>query len=206
MREAEDLLRKAIARLEIPSGDQQIGAFLKYLSELKKWNMAYNLTGLKTDRQIIIRHFMDSLLFLKVLPGSVDTIADVGSGAGFPGIPMKIVSPDLTIFLIEPSFKKSEFLRHICRTLGLSKIHVLEKRIEDAGGLKVDAAVTRALFSIGDFLRNTRRILNESGVAILNKGPRFKEELEGLDRKKIVITDFELPFEKITRHLVAVRL
>lgn len=206
MPEAEDLIRKAIEELKIAHTDGQIGNFLRYLSELKKWNRAYNLTGLRSDREIILRHFIDSLLFLKVLPAYVSTIADIGSGAGFPGIPMKIMSPGLKMFLVEPSFKKSEFLRHMCRILDLSNIHVLEKRIEDVSGLKVDAAVTRALFSIGDFIRIARRILNENGIVILNKGPRLNEELKGLDMKKIVVADLKLPFEKIIRHLVSIQI
>ncbi|MEW6215889.1 MAG: 16S rRNA (guanine(527)-N(7))-methyltransferase RsmG, partial [Nitrospirota bacterium] len=100
---------------------EQLSAFMTYLSELKRWNKAYNLTSLSKDEDIIIKHFLDSLLYLKAIPDGEIKIADVGSGAGFPGIPLKIIRPEIEMYLIEPSRKKSAFLRHIIRQVGLKK-------------------------------------------------------------------------------------
>src|SRR5512146_2439721 len=119
-----DLLRKGLQQLEIPFSEEQVGRFLTYLTELKKWNRAYNLTGLKTDRDIIIKHFLDSLLFLKALPPHAVSSADIGSGAGFPGVPVKIMCPKLKIFLVEPMGKKTIFLRHMCSRLSLEGIEI----------------------------------------------------------------------------------
>ena len=204
-KETDDLLRKGLDRLGIPWNDQQIGAFSTYLSELKKWNRAYNLTGLKSGRDIMVKHFFDSLLFLKVLPDGVASAADIGSGAGFPGIPVKIMTPGLKIFLLEPVKKKAAFLRHVCSKLALENIDVLDLRIEDAGGFRVDAAMTRALYSVGEFIEKAGRILTEKGVLILSKGPKLPEELRGIDMRRVTISDLDLPFEGITRHLVVVR-
>lgn len=203
--EAADLLRKGISELGISCTEKQIESFIVYLSELKKWNRAYNLTGLKSVRDIIVKHFLDSLLFIKVFPAGILTVADIGSGAGFPGIPIKIVAPDLEMFLIEPSKKKAAFLSHIRNKLGLKNLVIIEERIEDAGGIRVDVAVTRALFSVGEFIEKTRDMLNENGVLILNKGPRVENELEGLDMRDITLLDFKLPLEHIVRHLVVVK-
>lgn len=200
----EELLRSGLDILEIPYSDNQISSFLAYLSELKKWNRAYNLTALKTDGDIIVKHFLDSLLFLKVLPEHVRTAADIGSGAGFPGIPLKIMCPEISFYLIEPTQKKALFLKHVCSRLGLRGVAILNSRIEDVGGLKVDAAMTRALFSVGEFIEKTRGMLNEKGVLILSKGPKIEVELKGLETAKVQITDVELPFEKIVRHMITV--
>ena len=205
MKETEDLLKKGLDQLDISSNDQQIGAFRTYLSELKKWNRVHNLTGLKSDRDIIIKHFLDSLLFLKVLPEGVSTVADIGSGAGFPGIPIKIMAPVLKLCLLEPSKKKVVFLKHICGKLGLEGVEVLDRRIEDVEGLRVDAAMTRALYSVGEFIEKAARILTTKGVLILSKGPKLREELECLGINNITVSDIELPFTGTTRHLVVVR-
>jgi 16S rRNA (guanine527-N7)-methyltransferase len=205
MKEADDLLKRGIAELGISLTQKQVEGFTLYLAELRKWNKTYNLTGLKSDRDIVVKHFLDSLLFTRVLPAGMHTVADIGSGAGFPGIPIKIAMPYIKVFLIEPTKKKALFLANIRDKLGLAGMEIIEKRIEDIRGLKVDVAVTRALFTVGDFIGKTRAVVNKNGLLILNKGPKLDDELRGLDRKNIVVTDFRLPFENIVRHLVVVR-
>jgi 16S rRNA (guanine527-N7)-methyltransferase len=140
-----------------------------------------------------------------VLPGDVTTAADIGSGAGLPGIPVKIMVPRLKMFLLEPVKKKAIFLRHICSALDLENVQVLDLRIEDAEGLRVDAAMTRALYSVGEFIEKAGRILTEKGLLILSKGPKLPEELRGLDMNRITVSDIELPFAGTVRHLVVVR-
>jgi 16S rRNA (guanine527-N7)-methyltransferase len=108
MKKTDELLEKGINELGITPSKQQINNFITYLSELKKWNKAYNLTGLKKDEDIIIKHFLDSLLYLKAIPHGEITVADVGSGAGFPGIPIKIIRPEIDMYLVEPSRKDEE--------------------------------------------------------------------------------------------------
>lgn len=201
---AADLLRDGLKTLDIPFTEVQINHFLVYLAELKKWNRAYNLTALKTDADIVIKHFLDSLLFLKVLPPHVKSIADVGSGAGFPGIPIKIIRPEVEIVLIEPVQKKALFLEHIQRVLNMSGTRIMNIRVEDLRGLLVDAAVTRALFSVGEFINKAERILEEKGVLILSKGPKLEDELRGIETSAIKREDIVLPFEKSIRHLVIV--
>ena len=204
MKEASELLTKGFDLLRIPYTGAQIEAFSIYLAELKKWNKAYNLTALKTDSDIVIKHFLDSLLFLKVLPPYVKSLADVGSGAGFPGIPIKIMRPDIEIVLIEPVQKKALFLEHMQRVLNMSGTRIMNIRVKDARDLLVDAAVTRALFSVSEFIGNAERLLEEGGVLILSKGPKLKDELRGLKISAIKREEIVLPFEKSTRHLVIV--
>ena len=208
MNNASQLLRDGIEELGFRYSEKQVDAFITYLEELKKWNRAYNLTGLKTDREIIIKHFLDSLLFARALPPEALTLADIGSGAGFPGIPMKIMLPHLTVFLIEPTQKKAVFLKHICNKLQLENVEIMDKRIEDIKDLNVDAAVTRALYSIREFVDKAKDILNKNGVLILSKGPGLEKELAELSKDQLAglsREDFVLPFEDIVRHLIVVR-
>jgi len=205
MTDADSLLKAGIEELGLRHSEKQVESFITYLDELKKWNKAYNLTALKTDRDIIIKHFLDSILFAKAFPPEVLTLADVGSGAGFPGIPIKIICPDLSVFLIEPTQKKAIFLRHICRKLQLKNIEIIDKRIEEVKGLQVDVAVTRALYSVREFIEKMKGILNKKGILILSKGPGLEKELEGLDQQGISISDYKLPIENIIRHMVVVR-
>jgi 16S rRNA (guanine527-N7)-methyltransferase len=205
MKDARQILDTGLKELGISCTEKQISDLLFYLTELKKWSRAYNLTGLKTDRDIVIRHFLDSLLFLKVLPPKASSVADIGSGAGFPGVPMKIMRTDLKMILIEPVRKKALFLEHIRGALGISGIEVLNTRIEDVAGIQVDAAVTRALFSIRDFAVKADRLLENDGVLILSKGPKLDQELKDIDTALIRVDDIVLPFEKTIRHLVVIQ-
>ena len=204
-----DLFKKGLIELGLMPSEEQTNAFLSYLSELKKWNRAYNLTGLKEDKDIIIKHFFDSLLYLKTLLEGKIRVADVGSGAGFPGLPIKIIRPEIEMYLIEPSRKKAAFLKHIIRQLGLRKAEVIEKRIEEIRTNQelaelVDIAVTRALFSIEDFMKKASHIVKEGGTLILNKGPKVDEELKKLRDVKYEILPINLPFSDIKRYLIIV--
>lgn len=208
---AAEILRKGLSELGIFTSDQRINAFITYLSELKKWNKAYNLTGIRDDEDIIVKHFFDSLLYLKPIPDGEIRVADIGSGAGFPGIPMAIVRPEMEMYLIEPSVKKSAFLRHIIWLLGLKQVSVVEKRIEDVRtdqdlSAPVDIAVTRALFGIQKFVKKSMHILSHEGVCVLNKGPKVKGELENLSGIYAEMIPVNLPLAGIVRYIVVAKL
>ncbi len=203
------LLKKGLKELGLTASDDQINAFMTYLSELKKWNKAYNLTAIKKDGDIVIKHFLDSLLYLKALPEDGIKIADIGSGAGFPGIPLKIIRPEIEMYLIEPSMKKSAFLRHVVKQLHLRNTSVIEKRIEEVRinqelSAPVDVAVSRALFDIKEFAKKTAPIVKESGILVLNKGPKVKEELKTLKGIRYEVLAVDLPLSQITRYIVVV--
>ncbi|MBI4681315.1 MAG: 16S rRNA (guanine(527)-N(7))-methyltransferase RsmG [Nitrospirae bacterium] len=195
---------------------------MTFLSELKKWNRVYNLTALKTDEDIIIKHFLDSILYLKALEEiasprhagarndrrEVLKIADAGTGAGFPGIPIKIIKPGLDMTLIESSRKKSVFLRHIIRILKLNGISVLNNRIESLGKRyekTYDVIVSRATFKIKDFLKKTCPYVKENGWLVLSKGPKVSEETNFLDevhQQSVMKEVIALPFIKAKRTLL----
>jgi 16S rRNA (guanine527-N7)-methyltransferase len=205
--EIKELLSNGLVASGFNPSEQQINAFITYLSELKKWNRVYNLTGLRKDEDIIIKHFFDSLLYLKAMPAGKTEVADIGSGAGFPGIPINIVRPEIDLYLIEPSEKKCAFLRNIISQLDLKKIEVIEKRVEDTKGLvAVDIALTRALFTIKEFIRKASPIVRQGGILILSKGPKVGEELKTLKDIRYDLLTVTLPLSGIKRHLVVVKV
>jgi len=223
----EKLIKEGLHQLGLSCSQEQINAFLTFISELKKWNRAYNLTALKTDKDIIIKHFLDSILYLKALElhpvrGKLDSdrvkIADAGSGAGFPGIPIKIIKPEIHITLIEPSRKKTSFLRHIIRALKLDGIIILNKRIEILGRNYEDAydfIVSRATFKIKDFIKKACPYVKEDGRLVLSKGPGVSEEIKELKsvwddsemsgRQSIIKKTLRLPFNNTERNLLLIK-
>jgi 16S rRNA (guanine527-N7)-methyltransferase len=210
-RKPDELIKDGLIELGLTPSTEQINAFITYLFELKKWNKAYNLTSLEKDEDIVVKHFLDSLLYLKAMPEGEIKVADIGSGAGFPGIPIKIIRPETEMYLIEPSRKKFAFLRHIIKELQLKKIEVIEKRIEQIKGilespLSVDVAVTRALFGIKEFIKRTSHIVKQGGILILNKGPKVNEEIKALKGIRYEILILNLPLSDIKRNIVIVNL
>lgn len=202
----EELLIRGLKELGIVPGEYEVAAFMLYLNELKRWQRTYNLTSLKKNEDIVIKHFLDSALYLSAVDDVSDSssIADVGSGAGFPGIPMKLLRPSIKMSLIEPSRKKAAFLRHIIKTLMLDDIEVIEKRVEDIRGVCFDIAVTRALYKINEFIKKASHIVKEGGLFILNKGPKVGEELKGI-RLRYEIRSMRLPLTDIKRNMVIIK-
>ncbi len=202
---ADLLLKKGLEELSIPVRTEQVNSFLTYLQELKRWNRVYSLTSIIKDEEIIIKHFIDSLLYLKAIPDGTRDIMDVGSGAGFPGLPIKIIRPEIRLYLVEPSMKKAGFLIHIIRTLRIEDVDVLERRVEDVSDIKVDIAVTRALFDIKDFYRKACHVLREGGRMVVSKGPKIERELEDIKGKvRLETIRIRLPLTNIYRNIVSI--
>ena len=207
--ENKELLKKGLDKAGISYSESQVRAFMVFLKELKKWNSTYNLSALKTDKDIIIKHFIDSLLYLKALPDGPLRVADVGAGAGFPGIPLKIVRPEIDMTLIEPTRKKASFQRHMIRVLGLSGINVMEMRVEEIAEDEepFDVIVSRATFSLEELLKMACPYIHkEDGLLIVSKGPKVLEELneEGSPASNAVkeVLELRLPLTDAVRNIV----
>lgn len=138
---AADLMYGGL-QLKIPLSPHTVARLVLYLQELVRWNAKVNLTGLTVERDIISKHFLDSLAACKVItpdpglirPGPARRVLDVGTGAGFPGLVLKLQEPDLAVTLLEPSQKKAAFLHHMIGLLGLSGVAVLIQRLEQLAG------------------------------------------------------------------------
>ncbi|MBW2646521.1 MAG: 16S rRNA (guanine(527)-N(7))-methyltransferase RsmG [Deltaproteobacteria bacterium] len=180
-----DILTKGAKSFGIDLSDDTIASLLLYMEELKAWNKKINLTAITQEKEILTKHFLDSIAPAPYLLKGT-SVLDLGSGAGLPGIPLKIIRPDLRVTLLDSSRKKIHFQKHIIRTLKLSEITTVEGRAEDA--IKrhpdmlhsYDAVLSRAFSSLRTFIELGRPFLKKTGLLITFKGPAGVAELSEL--------------------------
>lgn len=171
MEHADDLVRWA-ATLGVHLDRAQLEKFSLYLQELLTWNQKINLTGISDEEDIALKHFIDSMACtgaIAPIRGSC-SLLDVGSGAGLPGIPLKLIHPQLSAILLEPNLKKTAFLHHIIGTLQLSDISVVSRRLEDYSRQpdhpRFTYAITRAV-NLWPIMDCVVPLLEEDGRLIL---------------------------------------
>lgn len=153
----------------------QVDQLIRYLDLLSKWNRTYNLTAITEPARIISHHFLDSLSIAPYLQGN--QLIDVGSGAGFPGLPLAICFPDRQFVLLDSNGKKTRFLLQIGLDLELSNIEVVNGRADRLEQRTFDCVLIRALGSLQKIANTTVHLLNESGIILAMKGELSKVEL-----------------------------
>lgn len=178
------LLVQAGKTFGIDLDEKAVGAFELYLKELLKWNQKINLTAIRSERGIVLKHFIDSFSVYPYLDQR-SSVLDIGSGAGFPGIPLKMVQPSLEMTLIDSVRKKVDFQRHIIRGLGLKGIEAVHGRVQDTSvlenfGGRFDVIVSRAFSDLRTFLFLASPFLKERGMAIAMKGVLDHKEVGAL--------------------------
>ncbi|NLV35357.1 MAG: 16S rRNA (guanine(527)-N(7))-methyltransferase RsmG [Clostridiaceae bacterium] len=209
------LLKNGAEQLGVRLDDSKASSLLAYKDILLEWNEKMNLTAIEEEREFIIKHFIDSLSILPFI-GKVHSLIDVGTGAGFPGIPIKIAQPSLEIVLLDSLEKRVGFLRTVISELKLDGITALHLRAEDAGMApvhreKYDAAVARAVASLPVLLEYCLPLVKADGIFIAMKGSSAEEiaaskkALEILGGKIEEVKEFTLPASDINRSIVIVR-
>lgn len=152
-----------------------MGAFL---AELLQWNRAFNLTAIRHPKEIVTKHFLDSLAILSLVRGRV---LDVGSGAGFPAIPLALANARLHVVALDSNGKKARFLRHVQRTLQIPNLEVIESRVESYRPEKLfDTITSRAFGALAEFVEATRHLLAPGGEWVAMKGKLDTAELAGI--------------------------
>ena len=152
----------------------------RYLALLLRWNAAYNLTAIRDPREMVTKHLLDSLAMAPFV-ASVSTLADLGTGAGLPGIPLAIAMSGLRVTLVESNGKKARFMREAVRTLGLGNAEVAESRIEALNRPNEFMAITaRALATLPQILNLGGHLLAADGVLLAMKGARPDDEIAAL--------------------------
>ncbi len=164
------ILKEGLGQLGIEFTDIQIKKLTLYINEIELWNSKYKLVGATGD-QLVIRHILDSLSAVSELKElTFKTVADVGSGAGLPGIPLAIFFPDITFTLIERSGRRVGFLRNIVSLLGFGeKVVIVESGVEDVTD-KFDLVLFRAFRNLTDYFTNLEEITSSRGVMFAFKG------------------------------------
>lgn len=175
-------LAEGAAAIGVRLDQAGLDRFAVYERELLLWNRRINLVSEKSSREIVIRHFLDSLTVLPAIACPDGLLIDLGSGAGFPGIPLRIALPELRVMLVESSRKKTSFLSHIVRTLALTEITVVRERIEALIGQQAlagsfDTVLSRAAFKLPQLVRTASFFLREGGILLAMKGPDPAEEM-----------------------------
>jgi 16S rRNA (guanine527-N7)-methyltransferase len=205
------LIRSGAASFGVKLDEEQGRRLYSYFLELRRWSKKINLIARETvDKDIVEKHFIDSLVLLDLLPDSGVRLLDIGSGAGFPGLVCKAARPDLTVHLVEPRLKRVSFLRHIIRQLKLSDIEVHGCRLED-GSISEESSfnwvVSRAVADIGGFLALCDRFKNYGSSVVCMKGPGYLDELD--ERRELsngwqleTTRTYRLPFSGARRALL----
>jgi len=151
---------------------------LDYLALLVRWNATYNLTAIRDPDEMVPKHLMDSLAVAPFVHGA---LADIGSGAGLPGIPLALACPCLDVTVIESNGKKARFLREAQRHLGLKNLHVAESRAESVhASAQFDCLVSRAFGSLAEFVRVGAHMLADGGRLLAMKGQEPADEIKAL--------------------------
>jgi len=182
-----EILRKATAEMGCSLGPEEIALFEAYRRELLFWNSRVNLVSLKEPEDLPVKHIADSLSALPFLPASAAALLDLGSGAGFPGIPLKIVRRPLRVFLLESSRRKISFLKTVIRSLGLEDAAAIHARAEELPAHfqgRFDAVISRAALKLPEFIRIAAPLVSPGGIVIAMKGRDPREEIEEAIRQE----------------------
>jgi 16S rRNA (guanine527-N7)-methyltransferase len=170
-------LERGIAALGVQLPDGAVDRLLDYQALLARWNATYNLTAVRDPGEMVSRHLVDSLAILPYVQG--DTLADLGTGPGLPGIPLAIAKPELQVLLVDSNGKKVRFLREAIRSLKLENVRAVQSRVEEVEG-PFDCITARAFASLEDMLAWGGHLLTKDGIWLAMKGKHPDEELPGV--------------------------
>jgi 16S rRNA (guanine527-N7)-methyltransferase len=146
-----DMIRRAVGEFQLTVGELQVAQIQRYMGMFLTWNDKINISAIRDPLEILSRHFCESMYAASAVPLTAGRLADIGSGGGFPGLPLKIVRPELDVFVIESNVKKATFLAEVVRELGLTRTNVLVSRYEELGEevAPLDVVCSRA---VGQFV------------------------------------------------------
>ena len=200
-----------LAKIGIKPTEEQLSQLDKFYHLMLEWNEKINLTRITAEKEVYLKHFYDSLTLNKVVDlKNVNTLCDVGTGAGFPGVVLKIVFPNLRITLIDSLLKRVNYLNEIIKELKLQDIEAIHSRGEDYKG-EFDVVTSRAVANIEKLVDYTMHLVSKNGVFVAMKGNIDKELTESVAKKLnkkyriIKIEKFTLPVENSERSLVVIK-
>ena len=214
----ECMLKDRLEALDIVLDQEQIDQFDKYYEILVEWNKVMNLTGITEYQEVVEKHFLDSLSIVKVMDmDQAERVIDIGTGAGFPGIPLKIAFPKLDIVLLDSLNKRIRFLDHVIEELGLEGIRTIHGRAEDYARdgkyrERFDLCVSRAVANLSSLSEYCLPYVKVGGRFVSYKSGDIEEEVNDASKaiallggKKERIEKFQLPDTDIQRSFVVIR-
>jgi len=203
--ELDRRLEKGVVELSLSLGREGRSKLLQYLALLEKWNQVYNLTAIRGREKMVSGHLLDCLAVIPYLTGT--RLLDIGSGAGFPGIPVAVARPDIQVALLDSNHKKAAFLRQAVAELQLKNATVVCERVEVwRAAEKFDCIISRAFAELAEFIALTKHLLAPGGVLAAMKGVYPFEEIERLppDFRLRQVHAFAVPGLEAERHLVLI--
>lgn len=210
-------MKDACNELGLILNDTQIQQFMDYKDILLEWNEKINLTAITDDREVILKHFVDSLTVCRYVDFANKSIIDVGTGAGFPAIPIKIFCPSAKITLLDSLNKRITFLKELCNQLDINDVTYIHSRAEDGGQNKLyrekyDYCVSRAVANLNVLAEYDLPFVKVGGEFIALKGPLLNDELK--DAKKTIdilggsvlkVEDINIPYTDICHRIVFIQ-
>lgn len=207
-------IKEKMNKIEVDLEDEQTNLFYKYMNLLLEWNEKINLTAITEPKEVILKHFVDSATILKYLKEH-DKVIDVGTGAGFPGIPLNIIDNSANYTLLDSLNKRINFLNLVISDLKLNNIEAVHTRVEDFAKNNrecYDVATSRAVAPLNILLEYLLPLVKTGGICICMKGSNAEEEiknankaLEILGGKIEKIEEITLPESDYTRNIIIVR-
>jgi len=214
----ERLLREGLQEMGFQPSALQIDQFIHFYRLLEEWNKKMNLTNIISPEEVVTHHFLDSASCASTpCFNKCDRILDLGTGAGFPGIPLKILYPEKSFTLMDSLAKRINFLKVVSETLGLEKLDLVHARAEEAareGGYRevFDGVVSRAVASLPVLLEYTVPFIKKGGWLICQKGPKWQEELKEAEQAmKLLSVSLEevvavnIPKADLSHHVMVFR-
>lgn len=213
----ERLLNDAMSVMGIGIDKNQTERFFKYKNLLLEWNEKMNLTAITDEREIILKHFADSVSILRFADFRGKSVVDVGTGAGFPGIPLKIIFPDIKLLLLDSLNKRVNFLKNTVSELGFENVQCVHLRAEEGGQNTLfrenfDFCVSRAVANLSVLAEYCLPFVKIGGMFISLKGPDVGDEIT--DAKKAVkilggeflkVEKVDIPFTDITHTVIMIK-
>lgn len=214
----KEKLKKASEDAGISMNDLQLDQFEEFYHLLIEKNKVMNLTAITDEEEVIEKHFIDSLTCRRVIDmGSVKSLIDIGTGAGFPGIPLKIIYPEISVVLLDSLNKRVKFLNEVIDELGLSRVEAVHGRAEDLARKqeyrgRFDLAVSRAVANLSTLSEYCIPFVKVNGFFVSYKAGKGLEEIETCDccmkalgSKIVQVDDFQLPGEDSLRVLIKIK-
>jgi 16S rRNA (guanine527-N7)-methyltransferase len=210
------VLQEGVKVLGLELSSKTLKQLDHYLSQLQLWNQRVNLTGLKSSRDMVIKHFLDSLAVLPLLEDA-PSLADLGSGAGFPGLVLKLARPDLAVTLVESRGKKAAFLEYLVALWHLPRVEIIQAHLTPKlgreWGPRFAMVTSRATFSLKRFLELAAPLLLPGGRALALKGPELprqeieaaRQRLAALQLENLELLEKRLPITGEARMYVMVK-